>query len=1268
MLSKFSVKKPYTVVVAVILVILLGVVSLLNMTVDLLPKMSLPYVLVFTSYEGASPEAVETIVTKPIEQSMATISNIKSIDSTSSEGSSVVFMEFEQTANMDAASVEMRESLDQIYGYWPEGIGNPMILKLNPNMLPIIIMAVSVEGEDEVGASKYIEEKVLPNIESIEGVASVSTLGSVEESIEITLDDQKIRDVNASIQKKMDEEIEKGKKALADAKTQVEQGKSELENATALAASTLGSAESEISVKAEELKQAQLEITEKKAELSVLETQINQGMAIITATKDATQGSLNSLEELKAREGEIQAQYDEISGIPIEEQSQEQMLLLVELGVQLETLSNYDSVKAGYVEVLTQIGAQEETLAGQSQLLADGLAEIENIQSQVNEGALTLAQARGSLASGQIQASAGLSQGAAQIASGEALIQAQEAQAESAIAGMGDTSSIAINGEMIKALLMAENFSMPAGYVTEDEVDYLVRIGEAYKSAKELESLPILNVEGIQKVSLIDVAKVERVNNSEDTYAKINDKNGLMLVVQKQTGYSTGDISDKVLNKMVELGEEDENLEYLTLMDQGVYIDLTINSVFQNLIYGGLLAVLILLVFLKNIRPTFVIACSIPISIMTALVLMYFSGVTLNVISLSGLALGVGMLVDNSIVVIENIYRMRNEGIPAKEAAIKGATEVGSAIIASTLTTVCVFLPIVFTTGITRQLFVDMGLTVAYSLLASLIVALTLVPMISATVLKKTTEKESKLLEKIKTIYGKILGKVYDKKGLVFLISIVLFAGSIFLAYSKGTEFIPPMETNEISVTLETENGMSFKEQTEEGDKLMEKLSSLSDIESVGGMIGASSSMLGFVSSSSSNEPVEYYAIIKDNAKLSNDQIAEKIKDFEKDIKGEITVSTSNMDMSALGSSGIEVQIKGRDLDELLRIAKTIKGKVEAVEGTANVTDGTEESKKELRVVVDKEKALKKNLTVAQVFQEVNKELAANRAATTLSTNEEEYNVFVIDEVKEKLTRDDIQKMSITAEALDGSKEKVPLKDIAQFEEGEGLNAISRTEHSRVMRVNAEVKNGYNIGLVSREVEKVLSKYESPKGYEIKMVGEDETINNAMEDLFKMLALAIVFMYLIMVAQFQSLRSPFIVMFTVPLAFTGGLFALWLTNKPISVIAMIGFVMLAGIIVNNGIVYIDYTNQLVAEGMETKEALILAGKTRLRPILMTALTTILGLSTMAVGVGMGADLIQPMAIVTIGGLIYGTLLTLIVVPCIYGLFKKKEKARLREES
>lgn len=1269
MLSKFSVKKPYTVVVGIVLIIILGIVSFRDMTVDLLPSMNLPYAIVMTTYPGASPEEVEEIVTKPVEQTMATVSNIKNIQSVSSENASTVMLEFEQTANMDSVTIEMRENLDQISGFWPEEIASPMIMKLNPDMLPVLVTAVSAKGKDAVESSRIIEDEVIPEVESVEGVASVMATGNITETVEVTLNQEKIDGLSDDIKEEMQAQLDEAKRALDEAKDQVQSGKNALASGKNQASSGIGQAESQISIKSEELKQAQLEITEKMAQLNVSETQLNQSYAVVKAGREAAEAQLESLEDTKESYDKAVARLEELNkkGENLTEEEKAEKAQLESLTAKLKPIvATYEATKEELTAALAKLVEQEEELEDAKEQMAAGKKQLEDMQTQVNNGAMTLAQARGQLASAQLETAVGLGEGAAQLAAGQTALGLQEAQMEAAskeAEASFDTDSI-LSAETIEAMLGAQHFRMPAGYVNEDGLEYLVRVGDKFQSVDEMKDLALLDMEGIDPIKLSDVADVKIVNNADETYAKINGKPGVMLSIQKQTGYSTGDVSHRVQNKLEELKKEHKNIKVVNLMDQGIYIDMIVDSVLDNLIYGAILAILILLVFLKSIRPTFVIACSIPISIMAAIVAMYFSGVTLNIISLSGLALGVGMLVDNSIVVIENIYRMRNEeGASAKTAAIEGARQVSGAILASTLTTVCVFLPIVFTKGITRQLFVDMGLTIAYSLMASFLVALTIVPMMSAGVLRKTEEKETKFFGKIRNIYGNILEKALDHKGYVIVGAFVLFVGSIALALSRGTEFMPTMESTQISMTLETEKGTSLEDTAKEADKVMDEVGKISDVEDVGALVSTSDLM----GTQTVTNQVSFYAITNENPKLSNKELQKEIEKRTKDVDGELTIHMSNMDMSALGSAGVNVQIEGKDLDKLQEISSDVKKIVADTKGTQNVFDGTEDNGEELRISVDKEKAAKYGLTVAQVYQELYKELAEPKQAMTLGTDTYDYDVYVIDDDREKLTRQDVKDMVISAKQQDGTSQDVKLSEIASFEDTTTLQSINHLAQNRYMSVTAEIKEGYNIGLVSDQLKEKLEKYKTPEGYEIKMAGEDETINEAMTELFKMLGLALVFMYLIMVAQFQSLRSPFIIMFTVPLAFTGGLLALWLAGMSVSVIAMIGFVMLSGIIVNNGIVFIDYTNQLMAGGMPKKEALVTAGKTRLRPIVMTALTTILGLFTLAMGVGMGADMVQPMAVVTIGGLIYGTILTLVVVPCIFSLFHKREKARLVEE-
>ncbi|MGN1147571.1 MAG: efflux RND transporter permease subunit, partial [Lachnospiraceae bacterium] len=915
---------------------------------------------------------------------------------------------------------------------------------------------------------------------------------------------------------------------------------------------------------------------------------------------------------------------------------------------------------AGIAEIDTQLTALEkgeiEAVIG----FANGMTQITLGEYQLNTAQSELDSAKAELESTEEQ----LQEALEEIADGE--VQLEEARQEAY--EQSDMVEI-LTVDTVSALLAAQNFSMPAGYVTEDGVSYMVRVGDKTADLEEMKSLPLMNLhmDGVDTITLEDVADVFYVDNSDEVYANVNGSAGVILSIQKQTGYSTGEVSDLLLERFEELMEADAGLNMITLMDQGIYIDLVMDSIINNVVVGAILAVLILLLFLKDLRPTLVVAFSIPISLVTAIVCMYFSGVTLNVISLSGLALGIGMLVDNSIVVIENIYRLRSEGKSMREAAIDGAKEVAGAIMASTLTTVCVFLPIVFTEGITRQLFVDMGLTIAYSLLASLLIALTVVPAMASKMLTKTKEqKEGKLFGAFVKGYEKVLKLSLKMKPVVLLLVVALLVVSAVAAMSNGTAFMSDMDSTQLTVSVNLADDATLADTKEVTDEVIRRIQELDDVQDVGAMSSGSTMTMLMGGSGSSNAATVYVTTVEDKT-MTNEEIADIIIEKTADLDAEISVDTSSMDMSSLGGSGITIQVEGRDLDTLRRIAGEVAEIVSQVEGTAEVSDGMEESSEELRITVDKDAAMEHGLTVAQVFSQVSEKLAESSSATTLAEADKDYSVYVINEADEALTRELLKEMTIKGTGEGGEEEKVALEKIADFEMTESLSSIRRADQTRYISVSAAIADGYNVGLVSTEVEKRLADYEMPAGYRLEFAGENETINDALEQIGLMLVLALVFMYLIMVAQFQSLLSPFIIMFTIPLAFTGGLLGLYFTGSEVSVIAMVGFVMLSGIIVNNGIVLIDYMNQLREGGMEKKEAILTAGRTRLRPVLMTALTTILAMSGMVFSHDMGAEMMKPMAIVTIGGLVYGTLLTLIVVPCVYDLFMRDRRKKERGE-
>ena len=1363
MLSKFSVKKPYTVLVAVIMVIILGVVSLMKMTTDLLPSISLPYVIVMTTYPGASPETVEMVVTKPVESSMATISNIKSISSTSNENYSMVIMEFEQSANMDSASLEIRESLDQIKSYWDDSIGNPVIMKLNPDMLPVMVAAVGMEGMDTAEISEYTTNYLIPELESIEGVASASASGLLEESVHVLIREDKIAALNEEIFGVIDsemadaeQELIDGKKELADGKAEIADGWKEIdENLADLedAKKELADGKAEIADKKNELANGKEELKDKReeaaAQLAEKTAMVVDGIAQIEANKATITMTLQQLEMQKATmETQEKAALSAQNSIPLLKMSVQivqdteedtaaindtiwddenswgttpdmtnkalaDSLTLV-LGDEWKiTYLTWGKLKSALDEKLeqaeegvAQIEQQKPVLEKSIKDAKAGLAELEKAKKEAEAGLEALTKGEIEAAAGFGSADAQLAYGEAQLSAAESQLEASEEQLESGLdqiesakdqlrdaeeqlkdaqeqiddgfkqleearqdAYLSADMEGVLTVDTVKALLTAQNFSMPSGYVTEDDVDYLVRVGEKPTTVEELNDMPLinLNMDGIEVIALGDVADVFMTDNSADIYTNVDGSAGVMISMQKQTGYSTGNVSDKINDKFAEMMEENPDLKLVNLMDQGIYIDMVMDSIFSNIIVGFGLAIIILIIFLKDWKPTIIIAVSIPISLVSAIVCMYFSKVTLNVISLSGLALGIGMLVDNSIVVIENIYRLRNLGYSMKDAAVEGSKEVAGAIAASTLTTVCVFLPIVFTEGITRQLFVDMGLTIGYSLVASLVIALTVVPAMASKVLTSTKDPtHSGITEKLGNWYGKILDKCLNMKALILIATLVLLVLSALLSVSKGTAFMPEMDSNQLSMTVTLPKDTPLEDTAKVTDEIVERLGTIEDIENIGAMLGSGTMSLGGGEEATNSTVI--YVTTKEKKDKTNQELAKDIEAMMADLENvELDIQTASMDMTALSGSGISIQVRGRELDTLQEIAAEVAGILETVEGTAEVSDGMEEATGEVRVLVDRQKAMDYGLTVGQIFNQLYGRLAAPTSATTLTTEIKEFDVYVINEKDSSMTREDLKNIKLDATDKEGKKVRIALSEVAEFESKESLKSINRIEQTRYISVSAAIADGYNVGLVSADVEDKLKDYDLPSGYSLHFGGENEMIMEAMEQLMLMLLLAVAFMYLIMVAQFQSLLSPFIIMFTLPLAFTGGFFALFIAGSELSVIAVIGFIMLAGIIVNNGIVLVDYINQLREQGKEKREAILEAGRTRLRPVLMTALTTIFGLFAMVFSTGMGADLSKPMALVTIGGLTYGTALTLLVIPCIYDIFHPEKKDKKRKK-
>lgn len=1281
-MSGFSVKKPYTVFVGVVMILVLGIISFNNLTTDLLPSMEMPYVAIITTYPGASPEKVEESVSKVIEQGMMGISNIVNVTSTSSENYSMVFLEFSGDSNMDSIMIEISQELDVLKSSLEDGIATPTVMQINPDMMPVLLSAVDMENADSSQITEFVEKTLVPELESVEGVASVTTYGSIENEVIIKLNQEKIDSINDKMLKAVSSELADKKKDLDKAKHKINSGKAELETAKTENTKKIADGLSAIESGRNEITKAEVELSSKSAELNTTKAELEGKLNEITTAENELVTQKQTMEQglaafeaqiaelqnqkatLEARKTELIAKREtgEITGNELLELNEIENQIPVLDGTinAIQSNENYVALKAGLEKIN---GSYQELLAGKEQLnsglnqITAGLSQMTEAQNTINSKKAELEATSSQLQVAQSTLISETTKAATELDLAQQELDEGIKQFEEARDKAYEQASLdgIITTDLVSQILTAENFSMPAGYVDEK---ITVKVGDKFSNIDEIKNLVLFSfdMKGLEEVKLEQLADVEVTDNRDEIYAKVNGNQGIVLSFSKQSTASTKDVSEAIQKKLAQLEEKHENISFTNLMDQGIYIDMIIGSVMQSLVVGGILAIIILFFFLKELKPTIIVAVSIPVSLVFAIAMMYFTGVTINIMSLSGLALGVGMLVDNSIVVIENIYRLRKEGKETKEAAREGAQKVAGAIIASTLTTICVFLPIVFVQGMSRQLFQDIGLTIAYSLIASLVIALTVVPAMSSKMFRKIKNKENKFMDALSNLYSKLLGVALKMKIVVILLVIVLLGTSIYLTTKMDIEFIPSVASDEMSISITMPDEASKEDIRNVADAAMERILTISDIYKVGAIDNSTASD----TMSSSATGVSMYLVLGEERTMSNDEIAKKITELTADLNAEIDVSTSDMDMSAMMASGISIKIKGNNIDKLKEISADVESKLSSVEGIDEIEGIKENSSQEKRISVDKNKAMKYNLTVAQVYSKIASEIKSELEATKIEIDNKEYQVIIQKTDHDKIDSNNL--MNIEFDVKEDEEEKtIKLSEIASLADSTGLENITRENNNRYITVTAGIKEDASMTMVSREVEDLFKDYEAPEGYSVQIEGEMDSTMEYIADLLLMIVAAILFIYLIMVAQFQSLKLPFIVMFTIPLAFTGGLLGLFFTGQPISIIAMLGFLVLAGIVVNNGIVFIDCVNQLVEEGIEKREAIQLTGKLRLRPILMTALTTILGLLSMALGIGDGAEMTQALGIVAIGGLVYSTILTLFFVPVLYDLFYRRKK-------
>lgn len=1413
-MPKFSVKKPFTILVAVILVIVLGFVSLSGMQTDLLPNMNLPYLMVVTTYPGASPERVESDVTQPLESSLSTINGVKNVTSQSNENFSMIVLEFEDDTDMDSAMVKASTAINQMGDSLPDLAASPTLIEMSPDMMATQYVAVDCEGMDIFELSKYAEEEIIPNLERVNGVARISTTGLVEQTVQITLDQDKIDEVNDKLLVRVSDRLADAKKQLDDAQAGIQDGLSQLNKAQAELDS--GKAELETQKKSitDQLRDAVEQLNE---QIPALEQKISEMGDQLTKAQNQLDGlkadpsrlpelkiSLSSDELASTRQilAQFDPQYNEeempadlteaasdpvkqaamiasidratasingmvgslTGGMTIDEASSALNQQIVGLSSQIQECDAQirqlqqalesaadEETRAATQAQIEALQAQKETLeqqlsAAQTQketlntldlalsqlelaktalnnaaLLVQTRQQVENevnasldsqrtaleqtiadLNTQIEKGEAMLSQLNSqraqlesalqsmaenptdpALADMAVQllfsgTQAQISLGEFQISSGKTQLEAGQTQLDTAREEYESAREEALNNANLDQLLNmstlaqligAQNFSMPAGYIEGGEGDdneYILKVGDAFSSVDELGDMILCNIDGIGDVRLRDVANVEMVDNADDAYAKVGKNQAVLLAIYKSSTSSTSSVSKASNAAMEAMMEENPRLHLIPIMDQGDYIELIVKNVLSNLIEDAIFAVVVLALFLKDVRPTLVVAISMPLSVLFAIVLMYFTGINLNILSLSGLALGVGMLVDNSVVVIENIYRLRNRGLPAPRAAVQGARQVSGSIISSTLTTICVFLPLVFTTGMIMDLLSDMALTIGYSLIASLIVALTVVPCAGSTVLKKQKEIRHPWFDRLLNLYEKALRFCLNCKPVPIALAVGLLVFSVWQVIHMGIVLIPEMSTNQLSVTVEMPENTAKEDAFATADAVMDQLIAIDGIETVGAMSGgaATGAIAGMsTGSSTDNTRFVYYIVLNDEGGKNQAAIRQQIADRTADLPCEVKTSSGGMaDMSSLTGGGLQIDVYGNNLEDLLTASEQVMEMLSHVDGLTEISNGQEESDAEVRIVINKDKAMRLGLTVAQVYQEIAKALTTDSTFTTLTVGSDTYDVSIVDNTRTP-NLDDIFDLEFetTATDEDGNtvKETHRLGEFASRRTGESYASISRENSSRYISVTSTTMEGYNTTLISRDVEKEMQNLNLPAGCTAEIAGESTQVNDMVREMVKMMALALAFIYFIMVAQFQSLLSPFIVLFTIPLAFTGGMLGLLIAGEQLSLISLMGFLVLMGVVVNNGIVFVDYANQLRIGGLGRTEALVATGRTRMRPILMTTLTTVLAMTAMLLSTDPGSEMGKGMAIVVIGGLSYATLMTLFIVPVLYDTFYRR---------
>jgi HAE1 family hydrophobic/amphiphilic exporter-1 len=1012
-----SVDRKITVTMITLIVILGGIISFTKLGLDMLPDVEFPMVSVVTVYSGASPEDIESIVTKPIEQAISSVTGVKGVVSTTVEGISMIAVEFENGSNLDFAAQDLRDQLAMFADFLPDDIQTPLVMKFDMSAIPLLFYGVTSESRPLNELAEYMDETVGYRLERLEGVASVIVQSPEVREIQIVVDQHAM----------------------------------------------------------------------------------------------------------------------ETSGI-----------------------------------TLTQIAQ----------------------------------------------------------------------------------------------ILGFENLNMPAGRIVEDHMDFLIRTRAEFTSLTEIEDLIVgLSPTG-NPIKLRQIAKVKDTVSDLRTEMRVQSKPGVMMVITKQSGANTVRVADAVKAELASLEKIlPEDIEMHIGMDMSSSVKLTVSSTGQTALLGGVLAMLMIYFFLRNIRPTLAVGIAIPVSIVVTFIPLNAVGYTLNLLTLGGLALGIGMLVDNAIVVIENVFRHLEEGKSRKEAARLGASEVGMAITASTLTTLAVFLPMAMGQGTAGQLVRGLALSISFSLLASLFVSLTMVPMIASVFFKPrsktdyTLKADNSWIVRLRTSYTRALTivlrhrwKTLGAATLMFFVSIAIIALGFV-----GTEFMPEMDQAMLMMKIKLPVGSALEE-TDQAVRQVEQIAlrepGIATVIVSNGVNEEDRGQSGDMSNSGSHEGMVMLAMKpKSERNLSTTQVGEKIR---AEIPAMRDVTIQNIDFgSAMGGGGneIEIQIFGKDFTILEEISKEVAAAIQVVDGVIDIKSSMEEAKPEYHISLNREEINRLGLISGQVANTI-KSSTLGQVATRYRYAGDETNVRIKFQEDQRNSIRDIEQIKLTTPM----KTQVPLAQVASITREEGPVKIVRDNQSRMVMVTANILDR-DLGTVMKEIIEILKPIQAtvPDGYFVEYGGQYEQMIDTFITLGQALALAILLVFMVMASQFESLIHPFVIMVTIPLALIGVVFGFLVSGITISLTSFIGFILLTGIVVNNGIVLVDYINQLRRKGVEATAAIIEAGSTRLRPVLITALTTIFGMLPMVLDHKEGAEMRAPMAITVIGGLTAATILTLFVVPSLYSL-------------